>query len=245
MAKKMISHNLSEPLNGIPSASFDIHTGTGNLTIDRLLSGEQLLAGGTVEYREDQDPPTPCVNTSHGRTTFALRAEGGWRPSLRMPWSAFNGETNWQIHLNPAVSSDNTAHSGGGNVKLDLVGMLVTRVCADSGGGNLDVVLPTDVTNVDVVAKSGGGTVTVEIGKGTMGSSSVHAQSGAGKVTVYVPSGLAARIHAMTGMGKVIIDPRFNQIDRNTYQSPDYDNATDKVEITLKSGAGNVSANSK
>jgi hypothetical protein len=41
------------------------------------------------------------------------------------------------------------------------------------------------------------------------------------------------------------MDPRFNQLDKDTYQSPDFDRAVDKIEITAKSGAGNVSVNSK
>ena len=56
---------------------------------------------------------------------------------------------------------------------------------------------------------------------------------------------IAARIHATSGMGKVIVDSRFSKIDGNTYQSPDYDVAADKVEITVNSGAGNVSVNTK
>ncbi len=54
-------------------------------------------------------------------------------------------------------------------------------------------------------------------------------------------SGIAAKIHATSGLGKVIVDSRFNKIDSNTYKSPDYDSATNKVESTASTGAGNVS----
>ena len=46
-------------------------------------------------------------------------------------------------------------------------------------------------------------------------------------------------------MGKVIVDSRFSKIDGNMYQSPDYDDAANKVEITVNSGAGFVSVNTK
>ena len=49
-----------------------------------------------------------------------------------------------------------------------------------------------------------------------------------------IPSGIAARIHASTGMGKVIIDPKFTKVDDHTFQSPDCDSAVDKIEITIK-----------
>ena len=79
----------------------------------------------------------------------------------------------------------------------------------------------------------------------TTGSNNVNANSGAGNVVVRVPSGTAARIHATSGLGKLIIDSRFIKMDDNTYQSPDYDIASDKVEITAHSGAGNVSVSTR
>ena len=220
----LLTHTLSEPLDGATAAKLDINTGTGNLTIDRLTGGEQLLASGTLEYLEKQGLPIRTLTTSNGQAILNLKANNGparqtW---LRFPWQACNGATEWQIHLNPKVRADITAHSGGGNVKLDLAGMAVTRVAADTGGGNMDVVLPDVAANLSVTARSG-----------------------AGNVAVRVPSGVATRIHASTGLGKVIVDPRFNKTDKDTYQSPDYDSADKKIEITVHSGAGNVEVNTK
>ena len=65
----------------------------------------------------------------------------------------------------------------------------------------------------------------------------MDASSGAGKVVVLVPRGLAARVHAKTGVGKVMVEPVFAQIDDHTYQSSDYDTAADRVKLTLSSGA--------
>lgn len=245
MAKKVLTHNVSEPLEGAKIAKFDIHTGTGNLTIDRLNAGEGLLASGSLEYLEKQAPPAWTVDWRDGQANLALKASGGRQAGFQWPWAACNGETTWQIHLNPTVSSEIIAHSGGGNVKLDLTGMAITQVSADSGGGNMDMVLPDQAANLSAMAKTGGGNVTVEIGNGTTGSNAVTATSGAGNVVVSVPRGIAARIHASTGLGKVIVDSRFSKIDGNTYQSPDFDSSIDKVEITAKSGAGNVSVNTR
>ena len=222
MAKNVLTYNLSEPLNGATTAKVDINARDGNLTIDRLTGGEQVLASGTLQYLENQGLPTRSVNTSNGQATLTLRASGTGRPWFRFPWAACNGATEWHIHLNPTVSSDITAHSDGGNIKLDLAGMLVTRVSADTGGGNIDVVLPDNAANLSVTAKTG-----------------------AGNVVVCVPSGVAARIHATTGLGKVTVDPRFGKAADNTYQSSDFDSAANRFEITVNSGVGNVSVNSK
>jgi len=58
---------------------------------------------------------------------------------------------------------------------------------------------------------------------------------------VRIPSGMAAKIHATSGMGKVNVDGRLAQTGKDTYQSPNYDGAADRVEIAAHSGAGNVS----
>jgi hypothetical protein len=241
MAKNVLTHNLSEPLNGTKTATVEINTDSGNLTIDQLTGGEHVLASGTLQYFEKQGLPTRTLSSSNGQATLTLRGGGTERSWFRLPWAACKGAYEWQIHLNPTVSSDITAHSGGGNVKLNLAGMAVTHLSADTGGGNMDVVLPDNAANLSVTAKTGGGNVSVELGSGTSGSNTINATSGAGNVVVCVPSGIAAKVYASSGLGKVIVDSRFSQTDNNTYQSPDYDRAANKVEIMAHSGAGNVS----
>ena len=245
MANKLLTHNLSEPLNGTKTATVDINTDSGNLTIDRLSGGEQVLANGTLQYFENEDIPTQTLDSSHGKTTLTLKSGRSRQSWFHFPWSACNGAYEWQIHLNPTVKSDITAHTGGGNLKINLADMAVTHLTADSGGGNLDVILPDKVADLNVSAHTGGGNVTVEMGTANTGCSIVEANSGAGNVVVYVPSGLAAKIHAASGWGKVIVDSRFSMIGDNTYQSLDYESAANKVEITAKSGAGNVSVKPK
>ena len=245
MSTQILTDNFSQPLNGVTAAKVDIHAGDGNLTIDRLSNGEQVLVSGTLQYLESQGSPGRALDSNNGQTTLTLMGSASRRPRFRFPWAACNGATEWQIYLNPTVLCDITAQSNGGNVSLNLAGMAVTRLSADTGGGNVAVVLPQDAADLSVTARSGGGNVTVEIGTGTMGSNNVNASSGAGNVIVRVPSGLAARIHATTGLGKTIMDPRFSKIDDHTYQSPDFDSAANKVEITAKSGAGNVIISAK
>lgn len=222
MAKQVLTDTFSEPLNGATTSRVEINAGDGNLTIDPLISDESLLASGTLQYLEKQSPPARSLVSHNGQATLTLKGGGAGQPWFRFPWSACNGATEWQIHLNPAVLSDIKAHSDGGNLKLNLAGMAVTRVSADTGGGNVDVVLPDNAANLSVTARTG-----------------------AGNVDVHLPYGIAARIHATTGLGKAIIDPRFSQIDKHTYQSPDFDSAASQVEMTLQSGAGNVSVNAK
>lgn len=241
--KKILTYNLSEPLCEATTAKVDIDTASGNLTIDTLIGGEPVLVSGTLEYVENQQMPTRSVDINNGRITLTLKSTSMGRPLFRLPWSGCIAATDWEIHLNPDVQADISARSGGGDVKLNLTGMTLTRVIADSGGGNLDVVLPDNMANLIVTAKTGGGNVTVHLGNGIKGSNILTATSGAGNVEVRIPSGLAARIYATSGWGKEIVDSRFVNIEKHMYQSLDFDRAADKVEVTVQSGAGNVIVN--
>jgi hypothetical protein len=245
MADSVLIDALSEPLSGATTAKVDIDSGTGNLTVNELTGDEQVLASGTLQYVEHQGRPTRTLESSQGQASLTLRGRGSGRSWFRFPWAACTGATEWKIYLNPTVASDLTAHTDGGDVKLNLAGMAVTRLAADTGGGNLNVALPDSGANLRVSARTGAGNVTVEIGSGTTGTNTIDANSGAGNVLVRVPSGMAVKVLATSGLGRVTVDSRFSEIDRNTYQSPDYDGAVDKVEITVHSGAGNVSVNTK
>lgn len=183
-----------------------------------------MLASGALQYFEKQGLPKLTLVSRDGQATFSLEGSATVRPWFHFPWSACNGATEWQIHLNPTVSSDITAHTDGGNV---------------------DVVLPECAANLSVAARTGAGNITVEIGSGTTGSNIVNAKSGAGNVEVYIPSRVAARIHATTGLGKVMMDPQFSKIGDNTYQSSDFNDAANKVELIASSGAGNVIADTR
>lgn len=220
MAKKVLTDNLSQPLNGATNMKFDISTNSGNLAVDGQTGGEPVLASGTLQYMENQSVPSRTMAMINSRATFTVKSIDAGQRWLRFPWQACNGATEWHIHLNPGVASDISARSGGGNVDLDLSGMRITGVLAETGGGNMDIVLPDSAANA--------------------GRLSVTAKSGAGNVSLSLPGGVAARIRATSGMGKVIVDPRFVQVDKTTYQSPDYDSAAGKIDIELKSGAGNV-----
>jgi|SRR3972149_3699230 len=221
-SKKVLTQEISESLGSATSAKVDVFAGTGNLTMDKLTGSKQLLAAGTVQYMENQDLPTRNLSLENGRAVLAISAKGALKSGLRLPWAACNGATEWNIHLNPTIPVDITARSGGGNIKLDFSGMTVTSVLADTGGGNIDVILSDKAANVSVTAKTG-----------------------AGNVTILMPKGMAARVQATSGLGKVIVEPGLIKTDAKIYQSDDYNGAAKKIDIMASSGAGNVSINRK
>ena len=241
-AGELLTQTLSEPLDGATSAKVTIDPGDGNLTINGFSGSGQLLASGTLQYFENIGIPVSSVTSNKNLATFTVKANGG-QPWPRLPWSACNGATEWQIHLNPSVSFDLTALTGGGNIMIDLAGMTVTHLRAETGGGNMEINLPDNAAKLDVFAKTGAGKVTINVGSGITGRNTINASSGMGEMTIFLPKGVAARINV--AQGNVIVDPGFIKINDTTYETPDYQNATDKVDITVGSGAGEVNINIK
>jgi hypothetical protein len=218
--ESLLTQNQSQPLNGVSAARVVIDPGDGNLAIDPFTSDRAVLANASLQYLENQGQPIWLLDTSGGKTVLSVKANTGYaQPWIRLSWEACNGATDWQIHLNPAAVNDIQAHTAGGNVSIDLTGMAVHSVSAETGGGNVNIVFSSKLT----------------------GSSTIAASSGAGNVEVHLPAGAAVRVHATTGVGKVMLDSRFVKMDDSTYQTSDFDTAADRFEITLKSGAGNVS----
>src|SRR6476659_1553191 len=142
MANDLRTQRLAEPLNDTETALVDIDSEVGNVTIDRLPGSERFLVSAALQYFESQGPPTRTIRSREGQATLTVKGRQVGRPWFRLPWAACKDAPDWQIHLNPTVASDITAHSGGGNVRLDLAGMTVTPVAAHTGAGNMDAVLP-------------------------------------------------------------------------------------------------------
>lgn len=217
MAKNVLTYDLAQPLKGMTSAEIIIDPGDGNLTVDGATRDEQELVFGKLEYLEKNGEPIWSVISSDNLPACSIKAARKGQPWLHLPWAACNGATTWQLHLNRRIPTSVIAHSDGGNIKLDLSGMPVAHVSAETGGGNVEVILPEPAALLKVEAKSG-----------------------AGNVTVQIPRDVAARIQASTGLGKLIMTNRFYKIDNGSYQSPDYDEAEKRIEMVISSGAGNV-----
>jgi hypothetical protein len=243
MIKKVLTDTFSEPLNGATTARVEINASDGNLTIEPFINGESLLAYGTLQYFEKQGAPTRTLVLRDGQAALTLKGSGAGQPWFRFPWSACNGATDWEIHLNPTVSFDLTVHSNGGNIRLDLSGMTVTGIMADTGGGNIDVILPDNAADLKVTTMTGAGNVNVDIGNNIIGKNIIEVSSGAGNVIVHIPNGIAACIYATARLGKVDVNPILSKVVDNAYQSADYENVANKIDIKANSGAGNVIVN--
>ena len=232
---------LAEPLNEVLASSLDLDLAEGNLAIDRLTGGEPLLVGGTLEYCEIGGMPARSFVSMGRQASLALSVGTNPRPRWHLPWEACNAENDWQLHLNPAVAYEIAARTGGGNLNLDLSGLLVNRMIAETGGGNAKIRLPENAMNLSVAVRTGAGKIGVGIGPGTKGRNGLTVENGAGSVEVLVPPGLAVKLVVASGLGEIVLDPSFVKTGDESYQSTDYENHENRVTIEASNGAGSVS----
>lgn len=236
-AGDLLTQALSVPLSAETSAIVTINPGDGNLMIDGIINEQQMLASGSLQYLENNGAPVLTTSTADGHTTFALKAKGG-QSQPRLPWEACNGLTEWQVHLNPSLAYDLSALTGGGTVRLDLSAMTITRLAAETGGGNMEVILPDNASDLVVTAKTGAGKITIQVGSAITGTCTIDASSGAGELTVLVPKDVAARIKVT--QGNAVVGSEFKKIDETTYETDGYREASNKIDITVGSGIGKV-----
>lgn len=231
----LLSMPLAEPLNDTTSAEFSVDLADGNLNLEGNSSDKAMLAMGTLQYLENIGVPLSSSSTFNGHTQYTLSTSAG-QSWLKLPWSACNGATDWSITLNPSVAYEISAYTGGGNVKLNLAGLTVTGLDAESGGGNMEVILPDNTEDLAAVVKTGAGKATVRVGNGIKGDHTIEASSGAGEVSVLLPTGMQAKV--IISMGNVSVGPEFIKVNDTTYETSGYQNAENRIEISIGSGAG-------
>lgn len=131
-------------------------------------------------------------------------------------WS--RGGLEWDVQLNNTVPLELEFETGASRSVLDLSGLLVADLKLETGASDTEVTLPA-----------------------AAGMTRVKIESGAARVHVQVPGGVAASIRSESGLARVDIDrTRFVQIGDNRYESPDYATATNRADIRIETGVGTV-----
>ena len=137
----------------------------------------------------------------------------------KMPPLAFSTDLNqdktWDIYLNRDVRIELDVNTGVGTAKLDLRQLDLGDLNVNSGVGKTTVILP----------EKGRFAATVE--------------GGVGQVVIDIPEGMQARIEMDTGLGNVQA-PDSYQRSGDTFTSPGYQSADDRVDLVVESGLGQI-----
>lgn len=127
------------------------------------------------------------------------------------------GSLDWSVGMNREIPLMLDLETGAGKLELDLTDLQVTDLRLSTGASSTQVRLPAQA-----------------------GQTRVDLSSGAASIVLHVPQGVAARIRTKGGLSSVKIDEhRFPRLG-DTYQSPDFDMATNRVEVFAETGVGSI-----
>lgn len=132
------------------------------------------------------------------------------------PWH-WGAALDWDMQLNSTIPMRLQVEAGASRTNLDLADLQITELKLSTGASATQVVLPAHA-----------------------GLTKAKIEAGAAAVAIAIPGGVAARIRAKGGLAAIQVDEtRFPRVG-DEYRSPDYDSATNKIEMRVETGIGSV-----
>jgi len=198
------------PLEGAQTARLHLRHAAGRLHLGGGTTAGELLAGSFGGG----------VEHSERRAGDSLEVDLRVPPEnfvgFAMPWT-WPGGLIWSVRLSDALPLSLDIGSGAGEMRLDLTDLRVSDLKVEAGAGKVDLHLPSKA-----------------------GETKVDVRAGAGSVTVTVPEGVAARIQCGGAITDARVDRRRFPRSGGLYQSPDYDAATNRVDLRIEMAVGSA-----
>ena len=124
----------------------------------------------------------------------------------------------WRFQLTQEVPVSVKVETGASQLDMDLTDVPATFVELETGASNSSVIMPA------------------------RGASMLNLEAGAASINITLPEGVAGRIRIKEGLTSLNVDHnRFPQVDSRLYQSPDYDTAANRADISVEAGLGSIS----
>jgi len=180
------------------------------------LSVESGAASSYLLQGEFTGGVIPEQNRENQSVNLRLRppTEFGWMPSIIPSPQGFS----WQVRLSEAIPLRLELKTGASESNLDLTHLRVEELRVETGASSTRIYAPSQAgyTRMDI-------------------------KSGAASVEIRIPSGVAARLWLKGGLSSTNVDThRFVQ-SGDRYESPDYEGAQNRVDVTVETGVGSIS----
>jgi len=206
----LVSEQVVVPLADIRQARIRLQHGAGRLDVNAAAAPGTLLSGSFSGGVEQN------LERSAESARLSLRARGdtffaGW------PFASMQGGLQWNISLSREIPLQLELETGASESRLDLQELRVSELTIKTGASSSTITLP-----------------------GNAGQTRVVVQSGAASVDLFVPQGVAGRIRVQSGLAGIHIDPNRFPPAASGYETPGYENAANKVDISVETGVGSV-----
>ena len=179
------------------------------------LSIGSLPAGSAILAEGDGYPEVRLVRGMR----LADEATGVLKLSVpgRGVWPFGDSGLRLNASFNREIPIDLTVKTGASDAEVDLTDLRIQRFDMDLGAASATVRLPA----------SAGATV-------------AEVSAGAASLRIFIPEGVAARIKPETALGSFNVDTsRFPKVG-DSYESPNFAAASNRVDLTVKSGVASI-----
>jgi N-terminal domain of toast_rack, DUF2154/Domain of unknown function (DUF5668)/Cell wall-active antibiotics response 4TMS YvqF len=200
------------PLENTARAQVQLRFGAGRLNVSGTAADDQLLEGDFAGGVE----LNRRVQGDVASVTLQLPGQD-WARYV-FPWSGWQPPMlEWRMGLSNHVPMTLDIETGANESRIDLSEVMATDLTLKTGASATDVTLPAHA-----------------------GQTMAQVEAGMASVEIHVPPSTSARVHAEGGMSNINIDtqrfPRLNGF----YESPDYAQATNRIDLHIKVGMGAV-----
>lgn len=224
--------------SNIETASIEIDFGAVGGDVAALIDSKNLIAG-EIFYVGDLVFETN-TSGSHAEVYLNEKSEG-WFWLNPNNWNFGEESSRWRLGINPTVETELRLDSGAGSVNYDLAELSLSYLNVDGSAGSANVTLPNGVYDVDY--DQGAGSLNMTLPEN--GRSTIEIDGGAGSITLYLPESMDARVEVDGGAGSFNPDSRFIQVsgddnDEGIWETENYNNADDRIELFIDQGAGSI-----
>lgn len=209
-SSSLASEQIAVPLADIREARIRLHHGAGRLEVNSTAAPGMLLSGSFSGGVEQN------LERFGNAARLSLRARGdaffaAW------PFASMHEGLQWNIGLSREVALQLELETGASETRLNLQDLRVSELTIKTGASSSTVTLPANAGQTRVVV-----------------------QSGAASVDLFVPQGVAGRIRVQSGLAGIHIDPVRFPPTAFGYETPGFENAANKVDISIETGVGSV-----
>jgi len=189
------------------------------IPLDGVRQADVRMRFGGGELVVGQAPPNTLISGQFEGGVFNRSPEPGrieLEPGVDPLPFGLDRPLHWNVGLTSQIPVDLRLETGASRSFINLNGLLVRRVTLKTGASETRVRLPVE------------------------GITTFSADAGMASLNIEVPQGVAARIKSRMAIGTTSVDehrfPRFF----DGWSSPDFETATNRVDIEVKGGLGAV-----
>ena len=178
---------------------------------------------GRLRVSSGADADNVMSGTFDGGLDYQAHKSGdSLEVEMRVPQSVFDffpsGQgLNWSVELNSHTELSLDVEGGANEARLDLTDLKVTEFVMKTGASATEITMPANASHTRA-----------------------KIESGLGSMKIRFPMGVAGKIQTEGGMASISVDSSRFPRSGSVYMSADYDEAENKVDLSVKTGLGSV-----